>query len=90
MKVTQYGSVKFEPDGKIGIEGWNVQREDTDPAEATNEQLLLELVINWARERLTAAVNVAVMGVYREAIQKKLQEDINKKLDAQSGNPGVN
>jgi len=65
MKIHTYGTVTLRQDQGPLIEGWQVEREPSDPEDATNEELLLGFAIHWARERFTAAVNHASMDVFR-------------------------
>ena len=74
MKITQYGTVILTT-GPVRIEGWRVQREPEDPPEAKTEQLLLEFAINWAKDRLTAAVSNAMLDVARAKIAKERADE---------------
>ena len=67
MKVTKYGVVVLT-EGPVRVEGWLIEREPSDPTEATNEELLLEVAINWAQKRFEAALRDAA----RQAFEKKL------------------
>lgn len=57
MKIIQYGVVILSQND-IKVEGWNVQRELSDPpeSEASHEQILLETVIPWAQKKMNAAI----------------------------------
>jgi hypothetical protein len=57
MRIIKHGVVILT-EAKVQVEGWSVQREDTDPpeSEATNEQLLLEVAIPWAQKKLNDAI----------------------------------
>jgi len=57
MKITKYGSVILTPHTVL-VEGWQVERELSDPpeSEATNEQMLLEVAIPWAQQKLNEAI----------------------------------
>ena len=57
MKVNQYGVVILTEQA-VRVEGWTVEREPSDPADATTEQLILEFAIPWAQHKL----NEAIMG----------------------------
>lgn len=61
MKITKYGIVVLT-EGRVQVEGWQVEREDSDPTDATDEQLLLEVAIPWAQAKL----NDAIMGELRK------------------------
>jgi len=61
MKINRYGVVILTAT-KVQVEGWQVEREPSDPADATNEQLLLEVAIPWAQHKL----NDAIMGELRK------------------------
>jgi hypothetical protein len=66
MRVIQYGRVVLTP-GPVKVEDWVVEREDSDPADATEEQLLLEVAIPWAQRKL----NSAIMGELRKVSQMR-------------------
>jgi hypothetical protein len=55
MIIRKYGVVILT-EGKIQVEGWLVERDASDPDEATNEQLLLEVAIPWAQKKLNDAI----------------------------------
>ncbi len=63
MKINQYGTVTISQDKPIDVSGWLVERESSDPVDATNEQLLLEVVLTWAREKFRLSANQAVADV---------------------------
>jgi len=71
MKINRYGTVIIAP-GPILVEGWLVEREPTDPpeSEATNEQMLLEVVIPWAQRKLNDAI---LQNLKRISQEKKAQ-----------------
>ena len=73
MRIVKYGVVILT-EGKIQVEGWQVEREPSDPAEATNEQLLLEVTIPWAQHKL----NDAIMGELRKV--SKMRKDAAERL----------
>lgn len=66
MKINQYGTVTLREGLPPLIEGWVVERDSNDPEEATAEQLLLGFTITWAKQRFEAAVNMAVLDVFRK------------------------
>lgn len=67
MKIHKYGTVILEHGQPVRVEGWNIEREpDVDPAEATDEQLLLGFAIHWAQDTLRGAVNSALLQVFRD------------------------
>ena len=55
MKIIKHGTVTLT-DGPVQVDGWLIEREPTDLADASNEELLLEVVIPWAKNRLAAAI----------------------------------
>ncbi len=57
MKIVKHGVVILTETG-VRVEGWQVEREITDPPieEATNEQLLLEVAVPWAQKKLNEAI----------------------------------
>jgi hypothetical protein len=55
MRVVKYGVVILT-EAKVQVEGWLVEKEESDPAEATTEQMLLEVAIPWAQKKLNAAI----------------------------------
>lgn len=77
MKILKHGVVILT-EGPVRVEGWNIQRESTDPpeSEATNEQLLLEVAIPWAQQRLNAAIgaNLQRVAKLRKAAAQRLVE----------------
>ena len=70
MKIHKYGTVILT-EGRVLVDGWNVEREPDDPQEATNEQLLLGFAIHWAKQRFDAALNEASMVAFRKMILDK-------------------
>jgi hypothetical protein len=70
MKIHQYGTVTVVNDGPIKVEGWLVEREPEDPANATTEQLTLGFAIHWAKEKFDAAVKSEVLEVFRANARK--------------------
>lgn len=66
MKIVKFGTVIFKQGQGPLIEGWNVEREPEDPADATTEQLLLGFVVVWAKEKFEAALKSAQMDVFRK------------------------
>lgn len=77
MKVIQYGSVVLTP-GPVKVEDWVVEREDSDPAEATNEQLLLEVAIPWAQKKMNAAI---LENLQRISKEKKAAQAMQKQKE---------
>jgi hypothetical protein len=67
MKIIKYGTVTIS-EGSITIDGWLVTPEDSDPPEATSEQLMLALVIDWARKKFDAESNKASYQAIQRAI----------------------
>ena len=65
MIIKKYGTVTFT-EGDIKIDGWLIEREDSDPADATNEQLLLAYAIHWAKEKFSQAVQGATLNLMRQ------------------------
>ena len=73
MIIRKYGVVILT-EGKIQVEGWLVERTASDPDEATNEQLLLEVAIPWAQKKL----NDAIMGELRKI--SKMRHEASERL----------
>jgi hypothetical protein len=67
MKIIQYGTVTITQ-GPIQVEGWLVAPEDSDPPEATSEQLMLALVIDWARKKFDTESNKASYRAIQRAV----------------------
>lgn len=67
MKIITVGRVILTP-YDIKFEGWNVQRESTDPplSEATNEQMVLEVAIPWAQKKMNEAILQNLQRISRE------------------------
>ena len=72
MKITKFGTLTLSEDAGPKIEGWEFERQPSDPAEATNEQLLLGFVISWGKKKFDDAVKSAVMEMLRHAAQEKI------------------
>ena len=79
MMVTKYGVVIFTATD-IKVEGWEVQREITDPplSEASPEQMLLEVVIPWAQKKLNAAImqNLQRISNEKKAVSHPTEKDL--------------
>lgn len=56
MKIVKYGNV-IVSDENIRVEGFIGAREENDDPTATDEHLLLDVVITWALNTMTAQVN---------------------------------
>lgn len=70
MKIIKYGTVTVAQ-GPIRIEGWLVQREDTDPPEPTIEQLLLVTATDWALTQLKLALEQARVAAFKEMLKRE-------------------
>ena len=55
MKIIQYGAVIITKKD-ISVEGWLLEPEESDPVDATPEQMVLEVVIPWAQKRMNEAI----------------------------------
>jgi hypothetical protein len=55
VKIIEYGTVILTRKD-IRVEGWLMEPEASDPAYATSEQVLLEVVIPWAQKRMNEAI----------------------------------
>jgi hypothetical protein len=55
MKIAKHGVVILTDHG-VKVEGWLVTPEPDDPKDATQEQMLLEVVIPWAQKKLNEAI----------------------------------
>jgi hypothetical protein len=70
MIVHRFGAVILTK-GKVQVEGWNIEREpDKDPADATDEQLLLGYAVNWALETLKAELKKTAYDVFRNMVKR--------------------
>jgi hypothetical protein len=65
MKINRYGVVILT-EAKVQVEGWLVEKEASDPAEATTEQMLLEVAIPWAQKKLNDAIGQNLQRISRE------------------------
>ena len=74
MIITKVGNVILG-DGPIRVENWLVQREPSDPPQATTEELLLALAAEWALDKLQKAVQ-------SESIKALLKESRRIKAEA--------
>lgn len=73
MKIVKYGTVTFT-EGDIKVDGWEIQREDSDPTEATNEQLFLAVMLNWAHEKFRQAEQGVILDLMRRlALNKQVK-----------------
>jgi hypothetical protein len=54
----------------VRVEGWNVEREPSDPVDATSEQLLLAHAIKWAQAKLNKAL---LNEIYNPAKSSRIQ-----------------
>lgn len=82
MKVIQHGVVILS-EGPVQVNGWNIQREASDPADATGEQLVLMAAIPWAQARLAQALRQAVKDALRNQLfRAKMPEPADLKLDS--------
>jgi hypothetical protein len=75
MQIKKFGVVILT-NGPVRVEDWLVEREPSDPIDATNEQLLLDFAITWAERRFDAALQDAA----RKALAKKLFAKLPKKI----------
>jgi hypothetical protein len=75
MKVLKYGVV-IVTESEVKIEGWQVEREASDPADATSEQLLIEIAVPHAQKKLNEAILAGLRQVQkmrRDAADQSLQ-----------------
>lgn len=73
MRIITHGVVIIS-DEKISVEGWNVQREPSDPPQAKTEELLLAVVVEWALAKLQTEVNSeSVAALLKEAKRLKTE-----------------
>lgn len=70
MKILKYGEITFREGQGPDVHGWDVMREDSDPPDATNEQLLLGFAIHWAQKKFQVAMNQAVMDIFASRVRK--------------------
>ena len=75
MKITKYGVVVLTQTQGIKIEDWHVEREDSDPSDASDEQMLLETVIPWAQRKLNDAI---LQNLKRIAREKKAEQNLTE------------
>ena len=73
MKIIKYGIVILT-EKRIQVEGWQVEREASDPEDATSEELLLEVTIPWAQHKL----NDAIAGELRKV--SKMRKEASERL----------
>ena len=78
MKIDKWGTVTFT-ESNVLVEGWLITREpEVDPADATNEQLILGFAIVWAKSKFEEALKDAKMDVFRKMIQKQIDAKLPK------------
>lgn len=72
MKIHRFGTVTLHADSPVAtVEGWNVEREDSDPKDATDQQLLLAYAIIWAKDRFEKAVTTETLKMFREIVRQQ-------------------
>ena len=80
MKIIKHGKVILT-EGPVLVEGWEVERELTDPPieEASHEQMLLEVVIPWAQRKLNSAIlqNLRRISKEKKAAQNPTETGVN-------------
>jgi hypothetical protein len=79
MKINKHGAF-IMTENAVRVEGWLVEREVTDPADATTEQLLLEVAIPWAQKKLneTIANELRKVAKLRRDAAQRLVENQNE------------
>ncbi len=77
MKVIKHGIVILT-EKAVRVEGWQVERELTDPPleEASTEQLLLEIAIPFAQKKLNEAI---LQNLRRISKEKKAAQNLTTK-----------
>ena len=74
MKIVKYGHVIITEKRMTRIEDFVMQREDTDPAEASSEQLVAATAVEWALKKLQKEYNDALLaGLIKTSSQKKAE-----------------
>ena len=74
MKIVKHGHVIITEKSLTRIDGFLVTREDTDPIEATNEQLVAATAVEWALKKLQKEYNDALLaGLIKTSSQKKAE-----------------
>lgn len=76
MKIVKHGAVIITKD-RIQIEGWLVEHEDSDPDDATPEQLLLALTTDWALTQLKMELAKLHADVLRKWLNKNKERITN-------------
>jgi hypothetical protein len=61
MKVDKFGTVTLDESSIIKVEGWLFHRDDTDPKDATDGEVLMGFVAPWALQKLQQAVADATL-----------------------------
>lgn len=77
MKINKFGTVTLREGLPPLIEGWLVEREPEDPADATPEQLIVGFAIIWAEKRFIAAKNMAILDVFRKRRAAEVAQPVN-------------
>lgn len=73
MKVVRYGHVIITPK-EIRVEGWLMAKEESDPPEATAEQLVTAFAAEWALKKLAGAVQKESIAALERAGQRMKAE----------------
>ena len=72
MKIHKYGTVMLHADSPVvTVQGWNIEREDSDPKDASDQQLLLAYAIYWAKDRFEKALTTETIKQMREIIRQQ-------------------
>jgi hypothetical protein len=74
MKIVKYGHVIITEKRMTRIEDFLMQREDTDPVKATNDQLVAAAAVEWALKKLQKEYNDALLaGLIKTSSEKKAE-----------------
>ena len=85
MKINRYGAVILTQTA-IRIEGWRVEREETDPSDATNDQLMLGTVTDWALTQLKMELAKLQFAAFQQKAAE-IKDEIRRKAESESPQP---
>ena len=85
MRIARYGAVIITK-LQIRIEGWLVEREATDPQDATTEQLLLGVATEWALKQLQMELAKAGFAALQQK-SAEIKREIRGQIESKSVQP---
>lgn len=78
MKIVRHGHVIITENKRTFIEGFLMTREDTDPVDATSDQLVAATAVEWALKKLQKEYNDAMLAGLIKSSEKIKAEQAEK------------